>query len=561
MANSIDILINARDKASGVMDKVEGRAKKLSGSLKRMRLPLMALAGGLAAVGTASVMAASDLEESINMSNEVFKESSGVIKKWAEENALGFGISNKNAFEYAGNLGGIMKASGFVAEEAAHMSIQMMELAGDMASFKNIRVEDALLKIQAGLTGETEPLKRVGVLMNEAIIKERAYKMGLELTNGKLTESQKVQARFAEIMSQTVDMQGDAARTSDTFAGALREFKAASANAAAEMGKELLPAMTGVMNVVRDATIGFSKLPDPMKKGAVAAGVILAAIALLGLAIPPLVAGFGALGVAATLALGPLGLLALALAAVGVAAFTVFDQARSATNEFERLRAEAEELGIEGARTIKNYDVLAMKVQNVKLAQDKLNRSVAEHKELADDILATTGGIGFVMEKNNKQARLFSDNLEAHVELAEEFKRVKQQTREAEEAAERSKIAGPSLGLARRRDPQADKWKKGGAAATWWEAARGKPGGPTAEEQAIFEQGTKFPVGDFGAPDASWQDPETGMWNRVSIDPKTGQTKVYRQENAVEVTSVLDGVQVGTSMGDNVAKDQANKSG
>jgi hypothetical protein len=520
MANSIDILINARDKASGVMNKVEGRAKRLSGTLSKMRLPLMAVAGGL---------------------------------------ALGFGISNKNAFEYAGNLGGIMKASGFVAEEAAHMSIQMMELAGDMASFKNIRVEDALLKIQAGLTGETEPLKRVGVLMNEAIIKERAYKMGLELTNGKLTESQKVQARFAEIMSQTVDMQGDAARTSDTFAGALREFKAASANAAAEMGKELLPAMTGVMNVVRDATIGFSKMPDPMKKGAVAAGVILAAIALLGLAIPPLVAGFGALGVAATLALGPLGLLALALAAVGVAAFTVFDQARSATNEFERLRAEAEELGIEGARTIKNYDVLAMKVQNVKLAQDKLNRSVAEHNELAENILATTGGIGFAMERNNKQARLFSDNLEAHVELAEEFKRVKQQTREAEEAAERGK-AGPSLGLAKTGDPQADLWAKGGAAATWWEGARGSTkggkgpfGSATEAERKIFEEATPFPVGMFEDMKREGPislppgiDPKTG----VSIDAPTGDVYVN-----------MNGRSVDAAAGEGISGEQQTRSG
>ena len=115
----------------------------------------------------------------------------------------------------------------------------------------------------------------------------------------------------------------------------------------------------------------------------------------------------------------------------------------------------------------------------------------------------------------------------------------------------------------------------------WWAGVNRGGRTPTAQEQKIFDEGPgRFPselIAGLGGtvttetgeeksaqvsqPSTSWQDPETGAWNRVSIDPNTGQTVVYRQENAVEVISVLDGVQVGRSQGQDIANDQANKSG
>jgi hypothetical protein len=564
MANSIDIIIKAKDNASKNLKKAQGSLDKFAGAARRA-------GAALTAIGVVGALAFKKL-------------ASAAIEQQAAEQALRVAVENTGESWDAvkdkinASTAALQKKTNFGDEEQMRALTLMTAITGDY--------EKALAALP--LVMDTAAAKGRGMKMIAGTL-TRVLMGQTDIADSLGVEFEK-NTTFAERLAIGLGMVGGVAEAqADPFTQLGNDI----GDVAQQFGKVLLPILTPIIAKIREWAVELQKADPQVVKIIMVVtglGIAFAAIAgpillLIGF-LPQLIMGFTALGAVSTLALGPLGLIALALVAVGVAAFTIYDQARSATNEFERLRAEAEELEIEGARTTKNYNELAMKVQNVKLAQDKLNKSVAEHNELADAILATTGGIAFAMERSNKQARLFADNLESHVELAEEFKRVKQQTRDAEEAAERAKLGGPSLGLSRRGDPDAALWAKGGAAAMWWAGASGKPGGPTAEEQAIFDKGPgAFPTGftkslggtivetdpitgkktersaQVPLPSTSWQDPNTGSWNRVSIDPNTGQTVVYRQENAIEVTTILDGVQVGRSQGKDIAEDQANKSG
>jgi hypothetical protein len=254
-------------------------------------------------------------------------------------------------------------------------------------------------------------LKRVGVLLNEAMVKERAYKDGIAKRGEALTEAQKVQARYNEILSQTVDMQGDAARTSDTFAGALREFRAASEDARANLGKALMPTAKDTMNVVRDLTVAFANLPEPLTRLIALVGGATFGIAALGLAIIPLKIGLAALATAFG-AIGAVPLVAIGAVTAGIVVMN--KMIKDGRDEFEKLRAKAEAYGVEGAQSIKNYDELAHKVIEAELAQRKLLETAMSVNEVMEEYNA-------IWTEINVKDKLHVDSLEASLELLEDI--------------------------------------------------------------------------------------------------------------------------------------------
>ena len=106
------------------------------------------------------------------------------------------------------------------------MSQGLVQLAADLASFNNIGVDEALLKLQSGLVGETEPLRALGVNLNAAAVQAEALKMGLAANVETLTAADMAQARYALILQQTTTAQGDLARTSDGWANQNRILQA-----------------------------------------------------------------------------------------------------------------------------------------------------------------------------------------------------------------------------------------------------------------------------------------------------------------------------------------------
>lgn len=273
----------------------------------------------LVLLGKKAVEAASDLEESTSKVNVVFGEQAKDILKWAESSTKSMGLSKQAALEAAGTYGNLFQAFGVGREQAKEMSKNLVQLAADLASFNNTSVDEAILALRSGLSGETEPLKRYGVALSDVRLKEQAFRMGLIKTKSDaLDPLAKSQAAYALIMKDTTLAQGDYARTAGGTANTLRTLKEQFNNVAAELGKSLLPIITQLAGKLANVAEFFSKLPA----GAKNTGFGLAALAALA---GPLITSMGALAKMLSFVTTPLGLIVTSVAALTAAVVWLFN--------------------------------------------------------------------------------------------------------------------------------------------------------------------------------------------------------------------------------------------
>ena len=226
--------------------------------------PVKKLAGAVAAVWATdkavdfakdAIGAASDLSESLSKNKVIFGDYAAAIAKIGEGTAGAIGQSNAAFQESVGVMGNLLSSVGLTQQKSADMSVSLTTLASDLASFNNTSVEEAFGALRAGLVGETEPLKRFGVNLNEALLKQKAMEMGLYDGKGALDAAAKSQASYALIMEQTTLAQGDFARTSDGLANQQRILGAKFEDLKAKVGKALLPAMTSFVSFLADKGI------------------------------------------------------------------------------------------------------------------------------------------------------------------------------------------------------------------------------------------------------------------------------------------------------------------
>lgn len=238
-------------------DRYTAMSKRMSGALKAA-FATVGIAGVTRGVGFL-VDQASNLNETMSFTEVTFKGASDTIKSWSESTLNAMGLSQQAALEAANQFGGLFQVTGSGVEEAANLSQEMTQLAVDMASAKNVRLEDAIAALGSGLRGEAEPMRRFNVLLSEAAIQEAAVRNGIAKTGQELTEGQKVQARYALIMEQTTDIQGDYARTSDSAANQTRRMQESVKEASAEIGQSLLPMLAAAAEKTADLTQGLSE--------------------------------------------------------------------------------------------------------------------------------------------------------------------------------------------------------------------------------------------------------------------------------------------------------------
>ncbi|MBP1560709.1 MAG: hypothetical protein J6C96_05620 [Oscillospiraceae bacterium] len=184
---------------------------------------------------------ASDLTEVQNVVDTTFGDGAAQIYTWADAAEESFGISSLAAQQYTGTMGAMLKSMGLTQNEVANMSTAMVGLAGDMASFHNLDVKQAFEKIRSGISGETEPLKQLGINMSVANLEAYALSEGIEKAYKNMTEAEKATLRYNYLMSVTADAQGDFVRTADSFANQQRIAQLNMENMAAALGEKLLP--------------------------------------------------------------------------------------------------------------------------------------------------------------------------------------------------------------------------------------------------------------------------------------------------------------------------------
>ncbi len=240
----------------------QSKTDRLAGSLQKFGAVAVS-AGAVAAAGLYKAgQAASNLGEVVSKTQVVFDDSADAVEDFADS-AAKIGQSKRAALEAASGFGNLFTSMGLAADRSADMSIELTKLASDLASFSNTSPEDAILALSSALIGEAEPIRRYGVLLDEATLKQKALDMGLvSSTTGTLPPAIKAQAAYAAILEQTKNAQGDFERTSGSLANQQRILKAEFENAAAAVGQGALPVLTKLTGIAADAASGFVKLDE-----------------------------------------------------------------------------------------------------------------------------------------------------------------------------------------------------------------------------------------------------------------------------------------------------------
>jgi hypothetical protein len=269
---AVSDLGNTSDKTSGKLsrigDTLGGLGQKATVGVT---LPLVALAG-------VAVKTASDLGETTSKIDVIFGDASTSIKDFANSAATSLGQSKQQALDAAATFATFGKAAGLAGDDLVEFSKQNVQLATDLASFNNTSPEEALQAISGAMRGEAEAIRRYGVMIDDASLKNAALRLGLiKTTNEALLPQQRVLAVQAVILQQTSAAQGDFARTSGALAGQTKIAKAEMEDALAMLGQNLIPLVTEGAHVVNSLITAFNGLTKEQQNLIIALGALAAA--------------------------------------------------------------------------------------------------------------------------------------------------------------------------------------------------------------------------------------------------------------------------------------------
>ena len=326
LGNASDLL-KALSKADSKLQKFGQKAKAVGKSMTTYVTAPIAIAGGFA------IKMASDFEESLNKVDVAFGKSNKEIKTFAETSKVSFGIAEGSALDMAAMFGDMGTSMGLTQKDAAGMSKSLVGLAGDLSSFKNIQVDVATTALAAIFTGETESLKKLGIVMTEANLKHFALSQGIQKNIKDMSQAEKTQLRYAFIMANTTNAQGDFINTQDLAANQMRIFGEGVKELTTEFGQLLLPAFTKIVTAANKIIDKFIALDDTTKKTILIVAGLAAAIGPVLLALGTLITLAPALGTAFTVMTGPVGAVVAALAAVAYVIVNNWKPIKKAVNQ------------------------------------------------------------------------------------------------------------------------------------------------------------------------------------------------------------------------------------
>ena len=257
----IEITADNRQAVQAAQETSNDITNSFGGMLKKVSAAAVAAKVGKAILdwGKAAVEAASDLQEVQNVVDVTFGAASSEIEDWAKNARDQFGLTETQAKKFASTLGATMKSSGIAGSEIVEMSENLSGLAADMASFYNLDFETAFQKIRSGISGETEPLKQLGINMSVANLEAYALTQGITKAFDKMSQGEQTQLRYQYLMQATADAQGDFARTSDGYANSMRKLQTSLDSITTKLGTPLL----GALATASGAISGFLDMLFP----------------------------------------------------------------------------------------------------------------------------------------------------------------------------------------------------------------------------------------------------------------------------------------------------------
>lgn len=287
----------------------------------KIRNGAMIAGAAIAGAGKKAFDYASDTNEALNKVEVAFGDNNKVVEDWSKSTLTNIGLAQGTALDLAATYGDMSTSMGIGTEEAAKMSTSLVDLAGDLASFKNIGIDRVNTALNGVFTGETEALKGLGIVMTQTNLEQFAMASGalqssvdnskaaknamarekaqdrlnkaikkhgensieardaqLKLTEAEskgeevqqakldsLSQEELVRLRYNYVMSKTKNSQGDFARTSDQAANATRVFTESIKETSAKLGQGLLPIFTPLIIKATDFVKKGEEIPDMLE--------------------------------------------------------------------------------------------------------------------------------------------------------------------------------------------------------------------------------------------------------------------------------------------------------
>ena len=227
-----------------------------------------AVAGFALKLGVDGIKAASDFEETLSKVNVLFGKNAKELETWSKTASTSFGQSQTQALDAAATFAVFGKSAGLQGAKLTGFAKSLTELASDLASFNNTTPEEAILAIGAALRGESEPIRKYGVLLNDASLKAEAFSQGIYSGKGNLDLSSKVLAAYGVIMQETTDAQGDYILTQDSTANSLKTLNAIWSDIQLKIGQAVLPTFKTFVNWLKtDGVAGIQTFINVLMGG------------------------------------------------------------------------------------------------------------------------------------------------------------------------------------------------------------------------------------------------------------------------------------------------------
>ena len=237
-----------------------------TGLAKTVLLVGSAATGAFGIMAAKSIKLASDLSEVQNVVDVTFGKDASKINEWSQAATKGFGLSELQAKQFNGTMGAMLKSSGVTGDSLVMMSTKLSGLSGDLASFYNLSQDDAFEKIRSGISGETEPLKALGINMSVANMEAYALSKGIKTSYQNMSQAAQTALRYSYLMDVSKDAQGDFTRTQGGFANQTRLLTTNLNQLGAKIATAVLPAINKLVVKANDFISSISDNPEKIKK-------------------------------------------------------------------------------------------------------------------------------------------------------------------------------------------------------------------------------------------------------------------------------------------------------
>ena len=246
--SKIQKLITSTEKYNASARKATSTTGKFTSGLKALNVAAVAIT--FRKIGhfiAQAVTESNKYQEDLNLFTVALGQYAAEAQNYAEKVSDVMGIDPAQWLRNQGIFNTLLTGFGDTAERAQLMSQNLTQLGYDISSFFNISIEDAMQKLQSGISGELEPLRRLGYDLSQARLEQTALNLGIKESVANMTQAEKAELRYYAIMTQVTTAQGDMARTLEAPANQLRILQAQLTQAARAIGNIFIPALNAIL--------------------------------------------------------------------------------------------------------------------------------------------------------------------------------------------------------------------------------------------------------------------------------------------------------------------------